>query len=129
MYDDERQIRELLATWQAATAAGDVPTLLGLLADDIVFLVAGQPPLGKDEFAASFAAMLASHHVEPVAEPREVLVRGNLAYCWPSLRVAVTPRTGGATRRLADPTLTVLRRGANGGWLIARGASLLTPER
>ena len=41
MQDDEQQIRELVATWMAATKAGDVDTVLGLMTDDVVFLMPG----------------------------------------------------------------------------------------
>jgi ketosteroid isomerase-like protein len=34
MTDDERAIRDLVATWMAASQAGDVATVLGLMADD-----------------------------------------------------------------------------------------------
>jgi ketosteroid isomerase-like protein len=41
MSTDEQQIRELVATWMAATKAGDVPKVMSLMTDDVVFLVAG----------------------------------------------------------------------------------------
>jgi len=126
--EDERKIRDLLAVWEAATAAGDLPALLGLLADDIEFRIAGRRPLGKHGFAASFTAMLASNRVEAVSEPREVLIRGNLAYLSPNLRVTVTPLAGGTPRQTAGNALTVLRRNTSGTWLIASDANLLAPE-
>ena len=52
MQTDEDQIRQLVATWMSATKTGDVETVLSLMADDVVFLVAGRPPMRKDEFAA-----------------------------------------------------------------------------
>ena len=53
MSSDERQIRELVATWMSATKAGDLSTVLSLMTDDVVFLVAGQEPFGKQQFAAA----------------------------------------------------------------------------
>ena len=50
---DEQQIRELVATWMSATKAGDTAKVLSLMTDDVVFLVAGQPPFGKEQFAAA----------------------------------------------------------------------------
>jgi len=41
MTDDERAIRELVATWMAASKAGDTATVLSLIADDAVFMVVG----------------------------------------------------------------------------------------
>lgn len=129
MNDDERSIRDLLSSWEAATAAGDVPALLALLADDIEFPLAGRPPLSKQAFASEFASTLATHRVEPVKEPREVLIRGSLAYCWPNLRVTITPLAGGRAFQTAGNALTVLRRGADGAWLIARDANLVRADR
>jgi uncharacterized protein (TIGR02246 family) len=42
MTDDERAIRVLVATWMAASQAGDVSIVLGLMADDAVFMVPGR---------------------------------------------------------------------------------------
>lgn len=54
MQSDEREIRQLIATWMAATKAGDIGSVLSLMADDVVFLLAGQPPMiGKSAFAAA----------------------------------------------------------------------------
>src|SRR5262249_7864484 len=41
MTDDERAIRELVATWMSASKAGDTETVLSLIADDAVFTVVG----------------------------------------------------------------------------------------
>jgi uncharacterized protein (TIGR02246 family) len=57
MTDDERAIRALVDTWMTATKNGDLDTVLGLMADDVVFMVPGQEPFGKEAFAASSARM------------------------------------------------------------------------
>ena len=41
MRDDEAEIRELVATWMAATKAGDAQAVLDLMTEDAVFLVPG----------------------------------------------------------------------------------------
>jgi uncharacterized protein (TIGR02246 family) len=55
--DDERAIRDLVATWMAASQAGDLETVLGLMADDVVFIVPGREPFGKEAFAAASQTM------------------------------------------------------------------------
>ena len=50
---DEQKIRELVANWMAATKAGDLATVLSLMADDVLFMVPGQEPFGKEAFAAA----------------------------------------------------------------------------
>ena len=42
MTDDERAIRDLVATWTAASQAGDVDAVLGLMTDDVIFMTAGR---------------------------------------------------------------------------------------
>jgi uncharacterized protein (TIGR02246 family) len=51
MQNDEQEIRQLVSTWMAASKAGDVETVLSLMADDVVFLVPGQPVMRKADFA------------------------------------------------------------------------------
>ncbi len=51
MTTDEQAIRRLVAQWHTATAAGDVEVVLGLMAEDVVFLVPDQPPMkGRSTF-------------------------------------------------------------------------------
>jgi len=52
---DEQLIRDLIADWQRAVAAGDLTKLLGMMAEDVVFLVPGSPPMrGREAFATAF---------------------------------------------------------------------------
>ena len=125
---DEQLIRDLVATWMAATQAGDIDTVLGLMTDDVVFLVAGQPPFGKREFAAAMRAPPGSKlaQINGRSDIQEIIVSGDLACMWTKLSVEVTPPGGGESTRRAGHTLTILRR-VNGRWLLARDANLLVP--
>ena len=61
MQSDEREIRQLVATWMRATTAGDIETVLSLMAEDVVFLSPGRPPIiGKVAFAARIASTIES---------------------------------------------------------------------
>jgi uncharacterized protein (TIGR02246 family) len=52
MERDEQAIRNLVSTWLSASKAGDTQKVLSLMADDVVFLVCGRPPMrGKPAFA------------------------------------------------------------------------------
>jgi uncharacterized protein (TIGR02246 family) len=125
--NDEQQIRELVATWMSATKAGDTASVLTLMTDDVVFLVAGQAPFGKEKFAATMkgAPGTPRPHVEGNSEIQEIQVSGDLAYLWSRLTVVATPPSGKPVKR-AGHTLTVLRK-TGGRWLLARDANLLTP--
>ena len=125
---DEQQIRELVATWMSATKAGDTATVLTLMTDDVVFLVAGQPPFGKEKFAATMNGPPGAPRpqVDGHSEIQEIRVSGDLAYLWSRLTVQVTPPNGAAPVKRAGHTLTVFRK-SGGRWLLARDANLLTP--
>jgi uncharacterized protein (TIGR02246 family) len=123
--DDETAIRTLIARWHEATAAGDLPTILSLMEEDVVFLTAGRPPMrGRNTFATSFQTVLESARIESRATVQEIQVSGDLAYSWTDLIVDIIPRSGAPVRR-TGPVLTILRRRAAGGWAVYRDANLL----
>ena len=128
MSEDARAIREVIATWLRASAEGDGDTVLGLMADDVVFFVAGRPPFGKQEFAASQEG-LGKYRLEATSQVREVRVSGDWAWCSTDLAVAMTPEDGGPAVRRRGNTLSVFRRLSDGRWVLHRDANLLTVER
>jgi uncharacterized protein (TIGR02246 family) len=126
---DEQEIRQLVATWMAATKAGDTKTVLCLMAEDVVFLIAGQPPMiGRAAFAeASKAQASQSFHFDGNSEIQEIKVLGDWAYMWTRLSVTVTrPSAEPMTR--AGHSLTILKK-ENGKWLLARDANMLAPAK
>ena len=126
MSDEERAIRELVATWHRATAAGDLQRILSLMADDVIFLTPGRPPMrGKEAFAAGFRTLLQTHRIESAGTIKELHVAGDWAFFWAELSVTVIPRSGPPARRTGN-TLTILRKHADGAWLLARDANMLT---
>lgn len=130
MSPDEKAIRELVATWMAATKAGDVEKVLSLMTEDVVFLVAGQPPMRKADFAKAAAAQAGKHapSFDGASEIQEIVVAGDWAFMWSKLRVIVSPPGGAAPMVRAGHTLSVLRK-EDGRWLLARDANLLAAER
>jgi len=126
MSDDERAIRELVAKWMAASQAGDTQTVLSLMTDDVVFMVPGREPFGKQEFAAASEGMK-DVRIEGKSDIRELQVLGDWAYLRSYLELSVTP-PGGNTVRRAGYTLTILRKQADGRWLLSRDANLLNPQ-
>ena len=125
MSDDERAIRELISTWIAASKTGHLDTVLGLMSDDVVFMVPGRS-FGKAEFKAAFQAMKGMGF-EAVSEVLEVQVIGNDSWCRTHLTVSVTPPNGNTVRRAGD-TLSILRKGADGKWVMIRDANMLAAE-
>ncbi len=124
MTDDERAIRNLVETWMAASTAGDLPTVLSLMADDVVFMVPGRDPFGKAEFAAASEG-LNNVRIEGSSDIQEIRVVGDWAYLRNYLEVTMTPDGGSPVRR-SGYTLTILRKKPNGKWVLARDANLMT---
>ena len=126
MSDDEHSIRELIATWLAATKARDVDTVLSLIADDVVFLQPGRPEMRKGDFAAQARAQAApgGPNIDATSDIQEIEVLGDWAFMWTKLSVVATPPGGGQSTKRAGHTLTILRKQA-GKWRLARDANLL----
>ena len=123
MTDDERAIRDLVATWMAASRAGDVATVLGLMAEDVIFMVPGREPFGKAAFAADAQAMK-NVRFDGTCDIREIEVLGDWAYLRNYLAVTVTP-PGGEPIRRAGYTLSILRKEPGGKWVLTRDANLV----
>jgi len=144
---DKKAIREVIDTWLRASAEGDIDKILGLMAEDVVFLLPGQPPMrGRDAFAAGFRSIIGKVRIEGTADIQEIHIAGDYAFCWNQLSVTITPMTGGppgrhsgpfskelvestteklATRR-AGSVLSVFRREPDGRWVLFRDANMLT---
>ena len=126
MTDDERAIRDLVATWLEASRSGDVETVSSLMTDDVIFMAAGQEPFGKEAYRAA-AAAAKDVRLEATSDIREINVLGDWAYLRNYLEVTM-PLSGGKTARRAGYTLTILRKQPDGRWLLARDANLMTAQ-
>jgi uncharacterized protein (TIGR02246 family) len=126
MTDDETAIRALVATWMQASEAGDIDTVLDLMADDVVFMTPGGEPFGKDAFRAAAQGMKGVT-MQARSEIRELQVLGDWAFIRNHIEMTMTP-PGGSTVRRSGYTLTLLRKEPDGRWRLARDANLLTPK-
>ena len=123
MNDDERAIREVIDTWMSATSTGDVETVLSLMDNEVVFLVHGRPPFGKQEFAQQSKSM--AGHFDGRSDVFEVRVAGDWAYCWTHLEVTMTVDDRVTPIRRSGHRLSVFRKLANDRWVLYRDANLL----
>jgi uncharacterized protein (TIGR02246 family) len=126
MTDDERAIRDVVTTWMEATRNGDTAKVLSLMTDDVVFMVPGREPFGKEAFAAMSQGMKGVQ-IDGSFDIKELRVLGDWAYLRNHLTVTVTP-PGGEPIVQSGTTLTILRK-EGGRWLLARDANLLTPKK
>ncbi|MEM5437401.1 SgcJ/EcaC family oxidoreductase [Paraburkholderia diazotrophica] len=128
MTDDERAIRELIDTWLAASKAGDTATVLSLMTDDAVFMIAGQKPFGKAAFMAASEGQK-NIDIDGKSDILELQVLGDWAFLRTHLEVTITPKDGSPPMHRAGNTLTILRKETDGRWLLARDANLLVPRQ
>ena len=73
------EIRELVNSWIAASKAGDLPALMDMMTDDVVFMTSGRPPFGKAEFAADSERMKGAA-IDARADVQEIEVFGPRAF-------------------------------------------------
>ena len=125
--DDARQIRQLVDSWIAASKAHDLPALMDMLTDDVVFMTPGRAPFGKAEFAAD-SERVKGVAIDARAEVQEIEVFGPRAYIRNHVRVELTS-PGQAPKRMSGYAMSILRKGADGRWRIARDANLVMPEQ
>jgi uncharacterized protein (TIGR02246 family) len=120
MNSDEEQIRKVIERWRDASRAGDLDTVLTLMAGDVVFLTPNQPPMTKDVFAKNFLALPGK--IEMQQEIKEITVSGDLAYCWSHITVTIDKN------RRAGHILTIFRKLKSGQWVLSRDANLLAAQ-
>lgn len=124
---DRQKIRDLIQTWLRASRANDLDTVLGLMAEDVVFLMAGRPPMkGREAFAAASRAGAGKFKFDGTPEVQEIQIAGDYAYCWLYLSVTVTPLPDGPAMQRAGNILSVYRREPDGRWVLYRDANMLS---
>jgi uncharacterized protein (TIGR02246 family) len=121
--EDERAIHALIDTWMAATKAGDIMSVLDLMTDDVVFMVPGREPFGKQEFAAMSRSQQGLR-IDGKAEICELQVLGLWAFARTFLKIAVHASDTNTVER-SGYTLTIFRK-VDGRWRLARDVNLLT---
>ena len=127
MTNDERAIRELLTRWVEATKQGDTETVLSLMTDDVVFMVPGREPFGKEAFHRTSDDMSGTR-IDATSDIRELRVLEGWAFIRTRMSVTMTPPEGASVTR-SGYTLTILRKDADGRWQLARDANLLMAHK
>jgi uncharacterized protein (TIGR02246 family) len=127
MSRDEIAIRVLVEEWFAATRVGDLVTVLRLMTDDVIFMVAGGAPFGKQAFAAASEGTK-NIRLDGRYEIQELRVFHDWAYLRNYIELTATPADGTASVRRCGYTLTILRKDADARWRVTRDANLLAAE-
>jgi uncharacterized protein (TIGR02246 family) len=97
------------------------------MADDVVFLVPGQPVMRKADFAAAARPQPGQERprFDGTSDIQEIKVLGDWAFMWTKLTVIVTPPGNGKPITRSGQTLSLLKK-QNEKWLLARDANLLS---
>jgi uncharacterized protein (TIGR02246 family) len=126
MPNDEQAIRQLVQTWLDAAKKRDLNTQLKLLADDVVFMVPGKEPFGKEQFKAANEQMK-HFSIDADSDIQEIKVLGDWAWMRNHLTVRIAPPDAAPVVH-SGYVLTILRKNPDGQWVIARDANLLMPQ-
>ena len=124
---NEQAIRDMVHTWLAASKAGDTETLLGLMADDVLFITPGREPFGREAFADAQESMK-NITMDADIDIKEIKVIGDWAWMRSFLEVTFTPAEGNPAKH-SGHILTILRKNSDGKWVIARDANFVAPEK
>ena len=122
--ENERAIRSLIETWMAASKAGDLATVSSLMADDVIFMVPGKEPFGKEAFAKALENMK-NVRIDGRSDIKEIQVLGDWAYLSYYLEFSMAREEASPVQR-SGYTLTILQKQADGRWLLARDANLVS---
>ena len=117
---DEQQIRRLMDDWRRLTAEGNGDGLLSLTTEDVVFLTPGNPPFGREDFAAGFREVSAKARIESTQDVKDIRASGDVAYAWSHLSITAIPHDGDDPWESSGHVLSVFHRSPAGGWLLAR---------
>src|SRR4051794_28242232 len=124
--EDERAIRGVVERWMEASMRGDIATVLDLMTDDVLFMVPGREPFGREVFAA-ISRSADVPRIEGTNEIVELRVLGDWAFTRNRIDITTAPPVGELFRR-SGYTLTLFRKESDGQWRLARDANLLAAQ-
>jgi ketosteroid isomerase-like protein len=81
---------------------------------------------GRSTFGRGRRSLLAQHRIESTSDVQEVEVSGDLVYCWSDLMERVVSLSGAVATVRTGSALSILRKQADGRWVVVRDANLLT---
>lgn len=122
---DEQAVQKWFDDWIAATEQGDLPLVLSLIADDVVFLVPGVGVMDKQGFAAASAS---DSEIEFGFDcsVREIQVLGDHAWIWAEGTVTMRDTRTQVTTTMAGHSLSILERRGD-RWVVIRDANTMLP--
>ena len=126
MESDKQVIRESVESWLDASKRGDGARMIELLADDVLFIVPGREPFGKDEFAAANREQMKDMQMDASIDIREIEVAG--PWAWMRSFLEITFTRDGKTAKHSGHILTIWQKNSAGRWVIKRDANFVTSQ-
>jgi len=80
---------------------------------------------GREAVARNLRRALSDNTIESASEIDEITVWGDMAYCRTRLAVTIVSKHGQLPLERRGHTLSILRKGADGQWLLTRDANIL----
>jgi uncharacterized protein (TIGR02246 family) len=92
MQSDEQAIRDLVKAWLVASKTGDLTAVVSLMDDDVLFMVPGKAPFGKEAFVASSKEMK-NVRIDGTSDIQEIKVLDDWAWMRSHLKLRLPTRT------------------------------------
>jgi uncharacterized protein (TIGR02246 family) len=118
---DVEAVTAWLAQYADAVDAGDMETMLALIADDAVLIPPDAPPTsGMAAIRPEMESYFRDYTMQTNAQPDEVVVAGDLAFVRASYTDIVTPKGEGEPIEGSGVWLILLRKQSDGSWKLWR---------
>ncbi len=116
---DLQSLTDFVARYDAAVNAGDVAALMALYSDTAIQMPPNEPLIhGKVALRSRAEEGFAMNNVELRSNVEYVRVTGNMVFMRLSYVVSLTPKAGGETLSAKGKWVLIIRRTAEGSWVI-----------
>jgi uncharacterized protein (TIGR02246 family) len=117
----EQAVDQLRQAFNKAFSANDMAAVSALATEDAVWMPPGEPEIkGRDTVHKRYAALFEKVASTMELKAETIMVQGDLAVLSGPFTRTDKPKGGGAATVVTGKYLLVLRRQADGAWLIAR---------
>ena len=117
--NDRAAITHAIASFKAAYDSGNLDAIAACYSDRLVKLRQGAPPETKPEVMARIAAVLRDYAGTVEVDNEELDGSGDFAFTRGTFVVTLTPKAGGAPKRIERRYLELWRK-EGGRWLVFR---------
>jgi uncharacterized protein (TIGR02246 family) len=127
---DRNAILALIDRWRLATKAKDIPAILELVDDDVMFLPSSIPPIkGKEELEKMYRAFFPRYReIKHESIIEELRIAGDWAFLWGTDELRLIPESGDREIHMKGKGISILRRQSDGSWRFWRGINNMTQQ-